>query len=154
MRVLHFDRDDHGIFYDSGNERKNVSLIVRSCHEPLESYRDLDFVIPEAIHNPDTMQAITIPKTFIYADSIPVGTNIIHHLESLLPASLQGVGLIRPFSACASSKYRSQALRDFKDGKIRILVCTDAAGMVRQHHNNHIARTSSHYRDAIYLTLI
>jgi len=30
-----------------------------------------------------------------------------------------------------SKKYRKRVMRLFREGKIRILVCTDAAGMVR-----------------------
>ena len=39
-------------------------------------------------------------------------------------------GLIRPFNATLSQEYRSLAMAHFREGTIRVLVCTDAAGMV------------------------
>ncbi|CAA7269640.1 unnamed protein product [Cyclocybe aegerita] len=58
-----------------------------------------------------------------------MGTEIIDHLTDLLPEHLQDVGIIRPYNACFSKKYRRAVMRAFKEGSVRILVCTDAAGM-------------------------
>lgn len=108
-----------------GNDRPNVSLVVRAIQHPMNTYKDLDFLV-----SPVAKNAISIPKTFVYSDDIPSGPEIVDHLEELLPEDLWGLGLVRPFSAAFSKTYRKATMKQFKAGIIRVLVCTDAAGMV------------------------
>lgn len=54
-----------------GNNRPNVSIVVRACEHPMNSFADLDFLVPQSIRQP-----ADIPKTYIYVDNIPVGTEI------------------------------------------------------------------------------
>ncbi|KAI0074175.1 P-loop containing nucleoside triphosphate hydrolase protein [Panus rudis PR-1116 ss-1] len=116
-------------FINVGNDRPNVSMVVRSCEHPLNTYADLDFVIPTSINSADD-----IPKTWIYADNISTGTAIIEHLREVLqkqhPTLLPGGdNIVRPFNAVMSLKYRRVAMDAFRKGDVRIMVCTDAAGM-------------------------
>ncbi|KAH7917338.1 P-loop containing nucleoside triphosphate hydrolase protein [Leucogyrophana mollusca] len=117
---------DGYVSIDEGNDRANVSIVVRAIHNPLNTYSDLDFVVP-----PGIISASQIDKSFIYADNIAVGTEIIDHIEEILPQELRGLGLIRPYNAAHSKEYRQQVMEEFKQGNVRILVCTDAlaAGM-------------------------
>ncbi|KAN0130509.1 P-loop containing nucleoside triphosphate hydrolase protein [Lactarius tabidus] len=110
------------IFKNLGNDRENVSIVVRAIHNPLQSYSDLDFLIPTGIRCSQDLK-----KSWVYADNIEVGAEIIDHLRTLLPKSMHDV--IRPYNAVHSIDYRTVAMDHFKSGKIRILVCTDAAGM-------------------------
>ncbi|KAJ7476583.1 P-loop containing nucleoside triphosphate hydrolase protein [Mycena latifolia] len=121
LSKLQFSRDYISI--DIGNDRPNVSLVVRAIQHPLNTYADLDFVVA-GITDPSE-----IKKTFIYADNIATGVEIIDHLNELLPPEYQEQGLIRPYNAALSKEYRREAMRQFKSGEIRVLVCTDAAGM-------------------------
>ncbi|CAA7263222.1 unnamed protein product [Cyclocybe aegerita] len=107
--VLRFDQKNF-LDIDIGNDRPNVSIVIRGIQHPLNTYADLDFVINKLAEWPDD-----ILKSFIYCDSIAMGTEIIDHLTDLLPEHLQD--------------YRRAAMRAFKEGSVRILVCTDAAGM-------------------------
>ncbi|KAI0073017.1 P-loop containing nucleoside triphosphate hydrolase protein [Panus rudis PR-1116 ss-1] len=66
-------------FINVGNDRPNVSMVVRSCEHPLNTYADLDFIIPTSISSADE-----IPKTWVYADNISTGTAIIEHLREIL----------------------------------------------------------------------
>ncbi|KAH7907966.1 P-loop containing nucleoside triphosphate hydrolase protein [Hygrophoropsis aurantiaca] len=109
---------------DIGNDRANVSLIVRGIQHAMNSYADLDFVVPSNITH-----ASQISKTFIYADNIAVGLEIIDHLMELLPPELRSLGVIRPYNAAHGKAYRKEVMNQFKNGDVRILVCTDAAGM-------------------------
>ncbi|KAE9382775.1 P-loop containing nucleoside triphosphate hydrolase protein, partial [Gymnopus androsaceus JB14] len=77
----------------------------------------------------NTAHATDLKKTFIYCDDTALGTEIQDHLEELLPDELKGQGLIRPYSAVYSKSYRTAVMKLFKAGIVRILVCTDAAGM-------------------------
>lgn len=131
MSKLHFPRSGT-LFINVGNDRPNVSVIVRACEHPLNSYIDLDFIIPVATISTPT----AIPKTYIYADNIRTGTEIVDYLASRL-TTIPGISmsqaetLIRPFNANMSHAYRTEAMERFRTGDVRILVCTDAAGMVR-----------------------
>ena len=111
------------LYRNLGNNLPTVSIIVRAIHNPLHSYSDLDFLIPTAIRHGEDLK-----KTWIYADNIEVGAEIIDHLRKLLPKHLHD--LIRPYNAVHSIDYRAVAMDKFRSGKVRMLVCTDAAGMV------------------------
>ncbi|KAJ3540607.1 hypothetical protein NM688_g6204 [Phlebia brevispora] len=116
-------------YINVGNDRPNVSIVVRACEHPLNTYADLNFVLPTRISDPKD-----IPKTYIYVDNIATGNEIIDHMTELLakrtgsPTDVQQ-GWIRPFNSNLSHEYRQEAMDRFRDGTIRILVCTDAAGM-------------------------
>ncbi|TFY59898.1 hypothetical protein EVJ58_g5478 [Rhodofomes roseus] len=130
-------------FVNVGNDRPNVSIVVRACEYPQYTYADLDFILPETINNADD-----IPKTYLYVDNIEEGNNILDHLGALLQKRnphLYECGILRPFNATMSSQYRTHAMAAFRSnadysqgdviadgmniGPIRVLVCTDAAGM-------------------------
>ncbi|EJD47859.1 P-loop containing nucleoside triphosphate hydrolase protein [Auricularia subglabra TFB-10046 SS5] len=122
LSKLHFG-DDY-INLDMGNNRSNVSLVARAMHHTQATFNDIDFVIPRNLQHADE-----IPQTFVYIDDTKIGNAIIDHLVDLLPASLRDEGLIRPFNATHSHQYRKNAMDHFRNGSIRVLVCTDAAGM-------------------------
>ncbi|KAH9897008.1 hypothetical protein C8Q73DRAFT_780555 [Cubamyces lactineus] len=153
--ALHFSQSEaQSRFINKGNDRPNVSIVVRACEHPLNSFMDLGFVIPPRVRNP-----ADIPKTYIYVDNIAVGGDILDYLNNELTKRWEsgtpspGItgdsdlnlgsepqtrtttarscpnGLIRPFNATLSQEYRSLAMAHFRQGTIRVLVCTDAAGM-------------------------
>ncbi|KAJ6618432.1 P-loop containing nucleoside triphosphate hydrolase protein, partial [Mycena sp. CBHHK59/15] len=126
LSKLQFGQDYVNI--DVGNDRPNVSIVVRGIQHPLNTYADLDFIIAGVKSRED------IKKTFIYADNIATGVEIIDHLTGLLPPGMRDVvqgydAPFRPYNAALSKEYRRKAMTLFKEGTIRILVCTDAAGM-------------------------
>lgn len=125
LKKLDFSKDYINI--DEGNDRPNVALIVRAMEHPIGSFRDLDFVIPK-----NAQTSLDIPKTMVYADSLPVSPDLVDHFEGLLPETLHEKGFVRPFNAAFSSEYRATLMQEFKDGSVRVLVCTDAAGMVSE----------------------
>ncbi|KAJ3525895.1 hypothetical protein NMY22_g10385 [Coprinellus aureogranulatus] len=84
---------------------------------------------PQLHHPKKVDKASDVPLTMLYADSVVQGSDLVEHLDALLPEHLRGCGLIRPFNAAFPHEYRTKALSDFREGIIRVLVCTDAAGM-------------------------
>jgi superfamily II DNA helicase RecQ len=124
LQTLQFGKDYVNI--NLGNDRPNVSIVVRAIQSPMNTYNDLDFVIPSGV-----AEASQIPKTFIYADNLGSGPEIEHYLYKRCSPNLQELGVIRPYSAAYSPEYRKEVMSLFKAGVIRILICTDAAGMVR-----------------------
>jgi superfamily II DNA helicase RecQ len=124
LQKLEFDPNNY-IFVNIGNDRPNVTQVVHAMEHPMNSFRDIDFVIPDSINSP-----ADIPKTFVYADDIAIGGELSDHLNSRVDAKFRHLGLVWPYNAAMSKTYRRTALRLFKAGIIRVLVCTDAAGMV------------------------
>lgn len=124
LHKLQFDENNY-LSLNLGNDRSNVSIVVRAIQNPMNTYTDLDFLIPDAVMNPSDVK-----KAFVYADSVSVGVDIEDRLYDRSPASFREAGIIRPYSAAFSSMYRKTTMALFKAGVIRILICTDAAGMV------------------------
>ncbi|TFY52110.1 hypothetical protein EVJ58_g10196 [Rhodofomes roseus] len=127
---LHFPKGGSR-FFNAGNGRPNVALVVRAAEHPLNTFEDLDFILPQKIARADQ-----IPKTWIYVDNINTGTDIIDYLTARLaartadcPGSVLPADCIRPFNATLSAEYRTAAMDAFREGSIRVLVCTEAAGM-------------------------
>ncbi|KAH7903998.1 P-loop containing nucleoside triphosphate hydrolase protein [Hygrophoropsis aurantiaca] len=123
LSKLQFSKNNY-VSIDIGNDRPNVSIVVRGIQNTMNSFTDLDFVIPEGITDVTQIQ-----KGFIYADNISLGTEISDHLNELLPLDLRNLGIIRPYNAAQSKEYRKAVMEQFRQGKVRILICTDAAGM-------------------------
>lgn len=135
----------HFEFVNCGNNRPNVALIVRPIHNSIASLSDTDFIIPDGLKN-----AGDILKTFLYADNVLGGGDIEDYMTRRLPLELQDKGLIRPYSAGFSQEYRAELMCLFREGKVRVLICTDAAGMVSRGHQQCYIQYSHHRRDAIY----
>lgn len=112
-------------FINEGNERPELTLAVRKCEHPMNSFEDLRFLFKRRIFHP-----LDIPKTFIFIDNKNEGQQAIQALNSFLPPHLSHLGIIRSFNARHCSQYRADTMERFRRGDIRILVCTDAAGMV------------------------
>ena len=91
-----------------GNDRPNVSIIVHPIHHAMNSYKDLNFIIPDNILNP-----LDIPKTMLYADQIAVGVDIEDHLYERCPEGFKNPGVICPYSAGYSQEYREHVMELF-----------------------------------------
>jgi superfamily II DNA helicase RecQ len=120
---LQFDPKNY-TFCSVGNDRANVSQVIRSMEHTAISYKDLDFVVEENTEPKD------IPLTFLYTDDIKDGGQIIDHLNARVDPRYRDRGIVRPYNAGMSREYRAEVMALFKAGIIRVLVCTDAAGMV------------------------
>jgi len=133
LKKLQFDEKNY-IDINIGNDRANVSIVVRAIHNPMNTFSDLDFVIPNGVK-----YVGDIPKT------------LMEHL----PPEFRDIGLIRPFSAAFSPGHRQELLSLFKAGIVRMLICTDAAGMVGAYLRSEKAFLLTRFnRDVTYQTLI
>ena len=113
-----------------GNDRPNISLVVRAIQNPMNTYSDLDFLIPKGVKD-----VKEVPKTMVYADQVAVGVDMEDRLYDISPDSFRETGFIRPYNAAYSLEYRTTVMALFKAGVVRILICTDAAGMVSNHYH-------------------
>ncbi|KAJ7575911.1 hypothetical protein C8J56DRAFT_719777, partial [Mycena floridula] len=94
-----------------GNDCLNVSITVRAIEHALNSYQDLDFIIPK-----DVKDVKDILKTFLYGDNVIKGINIEDHLQELLPPELCLSGAIRTYSAAFLKEYCKEFMCLFKFG--------------------------------------
>lgn len=108
-----------------GNDRPTVAQVVRAMEHPMNTFHDIDFLIPQDMQHPED-----IAKGFVYYDDVAGGNSITSHLNGLVKQEFRHLGLVQPYNAAMSQEYRDEVMALFKAGIIRILVCTDAAGMV------------------------
>ncbi|KDQ11402.1 hypothetical protein BOTBODRAFT_72662, partial [Botryobasidium botryosum FD-172 SS1] len=115
-------------------DRPNIQYTCRTLACGSQGFESLDFLIPEDVQSPED-----IPLTLVYLDSITDCKNAAKHLWQCLPDSMKGWDgdTQLPLEECVVSWFTSVMLRRFKDnamshfkaGSLRILCCTDAAGM-------------------------
>ena len=146
MQKLQYDENSYTDL-SLGNDRENVSIVVRAMQHAMNTYRDLDFIIPDNLESP-----CQIKKTFIYADTLTVANDIEDRLYERCPEALQYTGFIRPYSAGFSVKYRKDVMEKFRKGEVRILICTDAAGMVSKVTSRLLTPVLTNTRGATFLT--
>ena len=124
LKKLQFDEKNY-TYLNLGNDRPNVSLVVCAIQNTIGSYSNLDFLIPRGVH-----EASDVKKCFVYTDNITAGSDMMEHLYEIAPEEFREAGIIRTYSSAFSMKYCQEVMELFKAGDVRILICTDAAGMV------------------------
>ncbi|KAH7333534.1 P-loop containing nucleoside triphosphate hydrolase protein, partial [Rhizoctonia solani] len=107
-----------------GNEPKNIFVGVRRMKFPGSSFRELSILIP-----PNATTPLGIPKAIVYIDNVIDVTLAVITLNGWLDPSLQELGLIAPVHAWMPPSYRSEIMAKLLSGEVRIIVCTEAAGM-------------------------
>ena len=129
INKFQFDENNY-TYLNLGNDRPNVFLVVRAIQNAINTYSDIDFLIPATTHKLDNVET-----AFLYINNITINNNIIKHLYKISPATFCGAGIIWTYSSAFSKKYCQEVMELFKAGYVRILICTDAAGMVGSDQN-------------------
>jgi len=99
LQKLEYDPNNY-IFINIGNDCPNVAQIVRAMEHPMNSFRDIDFIIPESITSPTD-----IPKAFVYADDITIGGELTDQLNSRVDEKSRHLSLVQPYNAAMSKNY-------------------------------------------------
>ena len=106
------------------NERKNIALSTRVMKFDKESKADLRFSVPNG-----TSQPTDIPITLIYVNTRIECEDICEAVSSFLPEGMPEDTV--SFYHSKIGRDRKRELEDkLRTGDVRILVCTDAVGMV------------------------
>lgn len=113
-------------FIQVGNDRSNVSIIIQTLKNPVSSFKDLSFLIPKNITT-----VTDIPKTIVYIDRVMDVVDAIIYLYTCLPEPFNMQPIILPVHAIMAQETRNKAMQQLLNSTARILVCTEAAGMVR-----------------------
>lgn len=114
-----------------GNRRENIHYEVHLIKK--KEFSELDFVIPLALKN-----ATSIAKTMIFFDDIDSMIQACERLQSRVEKRLGSSDCINFYHAKLSSLCKKRTLDEFGKGKIRVLLATEAAGMVRNLFNRRI----------------
>lgn len=93
---LQFDRNGH-LFVNIGNDRPDVSQVVRAMEHSANSFRDLDFLIPASMTLPTD-----ILKGFLYSDDTKAGSSIVDYLNERVDPKYRHLGIVRPYNATMS----------------------------------------------------
>ncbi|KAF4586198.1 hypothetical protein EYR38_010472 [Pleurotus pulmonarius] len=82
----------------------------------------LDFLIPPGVSFP-----VSLPHSFVFFDEINVAIDALEHLRNQLPS--EDRGLIHVYHSRRSLRAKVKVLASFREGKIDVLLSTEAAGM-------------------------
>lgn len=107
------------------NDRPNISLSVRVMEHPEDSKADLRCSIPIGI-----TQADEIPITLIYMNARLECERTVDKLRNWLPSTISDASIAYYHAKIGSGRKR-EIEQSLRDGKVRIVVCTEAMGMVR-----------------------
>ena len=109
-------------------DRPNIFLSVYTIRNTITSFLDLEYLVPKGAQNP-----LEIPKTVVFVDNRKTVWELTTYLLELI-GGIWGDNpdfddLVADYSTVLSQQHRDAVLEDFNEGHIRILVCTEAAGM-------------------------
>ncbi|XP_006457381.1 hypothetical protein AGABI2DRAFT_50460, partial [Agaricus bisporus var. bisporus H97] len=105
------------------NDRPDISLMVQTIVNKINSYCDLDFLIPDGF----SVDSLHPPKFLVFFDNTTETREAVLHLRQRMPISRAQE--IVWFNSTLSSQGREDILKDYKMSKIWGLCCTDAFGM-------------------------
>lgn len=108
------------------NARPNVALSVRAMQHSEESKGDLRFLIPK-----DAKEAKDIPITLVYCNQRVATEDATDRLRDWAEDCGIPRNCIAFYHAKVGSKRKREIEEGLRKGEIRILLCTDAVGMVR-----------------------
>jgi len=107
---------------DVGVERPNLMQLVYPMCSPATTFRSLIQFVPSGAET-----AGSIPKTIIFFHSVQATRDACLAIQALLPRHLHKC--IQPFASPDEESTKTQRLKNLRDGVVRVLCCTVAAGM-------------------------
>lgn len=123
-RVVHMQKE-YSYHVHLGTDQPNIAWFVermKGGKKDLDSLTALLF--PSNTTGPS---ACDIPQTLVFFDEINVAIDTLHHIRRRLRASHAHVQV---YHSRRSRQPKVRLLRDFRKGRIKILLSTEAAGMV------------------------
>ncbi|KAH9855607.1 P-loop containing nucleoside triphosphate hydrolase protein [Lenzites betulinus] len=117
-------RKGHTEYILRSNDRPEIGITVHRMQHAASSFKDLDFLIPEAFREGD----VPPPKFLVFFESTKESEAAAAYLRSRLPAALSKK--IRYFHSIMTPQYREEECDLFKDNETYGLCVTDSFGMV------------------------
>ncbi|CDO69447.1 hypothetical protein BN946_scf184817.g7 [Trametes cinnabarina] len=103
-----------------GNDRSNIKQELRFI-KSASDYDALSFIVEGAQHATD------LPRTIVFVNELSKCHAAAHRLRQRVAEPLQSA--IGHFHAKRAQSAKEEALEGFRDGRIRVLIATEAAGM-------------------------
>ncbi|KLO04434.1 P-loop containing nucleoside triphosphate hydrolase protein, partial [Schizopora paradoxa] len=111
----------HAFYVNLGNDRPNITYRVNT----MSSQRDYD-ALRQYFTGPYT-KLEDIERTVVFVDKRIVSQIICKRVRTFLPALLRGA--VAYYHSVRRSRAKRRIMRQFRSGKRRILIATEAAGM-------------------------
>ncbi|EPQ50051.1 P-loop containing nucleoside triphosphate hydrolase protein [Gloeophyllum trabeum ATCC 11539] len=125
MSILQI-RQDKLCIIQRPNDRPNIRIAVSKMKHPANSFRDLDFLIPNS-QPPEEPHK----KFLVFFDSIAESLKATKYLQARL-SEVHGrdhVGKVAWFNSDMSDSYRRDYAKELRMGEVWGLICTDSFGM-------------------------
>lgn len=127
QQTLHMDSDS--MYYANQRvDRPNISWFVRRMTAAKSDLELLAFILP--LDKNGDLQSLR--QMLVFFDDIKLSLEALKWFRSRLPESIHSQ--IAAYSPRRSANSKRIVLKDFRDGKIKILLTTEAAGMVSHGH--------------------
>jgi superfamily II DNA helicase RecQ len=107
--------------------RPNTIYWTHQIKGSLDDFSNLDFLVPAGVSEADINDMKPI---LIFYDNVTGSASLAHHLNARFPSSLQEPRMARHYHSSMSQEYLEQTFEDFRQGKLKILVCTEGASTV------------------------
>jgi len=105
-----------------GNDRRNITTILCRMRGAASDLQALDFTVDEA------RSGLPLKRTIIFFNSRELTQQGYRHLQRQLPTSQKAeIGFLHAFRSTPS---KNLILKLFREGTVKILCATEAAGMV------------------------
>ena len=109
-----------------GTDRPNIAWFVRKMKGGKSDLESLAFLIPNMTDGDNIV--LELVQTMVFFDDINIALQALKYLRSLLPLHMHNQ--IAVYNSRRSRRSKARVLRKFREGNIRILLMTEAAGMV------------------------
>lgn len=109
-----------------GTDRPNIAWFVRKMKGGKSDLESLAFLIPNMTDGDNIV--LELVQTMVFFDDINIALQALKYLRSLLPLHMHNQ--IAVYNSRRSRRSKARVLRKFREGNIRILLTTEAAGMV------------------------
>lgn len=114
----------NSFFLNLGNDRPNISYEVHR----IDSAHDYNSLKPYISRKPEPRRSTDLIKTIIFTNTVPLTQLITKRIRNWLPRDLHGS--IDYISSRRTHSARRRVMQRFRQGKVRILIATEIAGMV------------------------
>ncbi|KAJ3964339.1 P-loop containing nucleoside triphosphate hydrolase protein [Lentinula raphanica] len=122
-KVLHINPID-SFHINVGTDRPNIAWFVHRMKAAKSDLEALNFVLKKDRASNEITELI---QTMVFFDDINVSLEALKHLRTHLPPDLRGQ--IAVYHSRRSSNSKRRVLEEFRSGKLKILLTTEAAGM-------------------------
>ncbi|KAJ3724389.1 P-loop containing nucleoside triphosphate hydrolase protein [Lentinula raphanica] len=122
-KVLHINPID-SFHLNMGTDRPNIAWFVHRMKAAKSDLNALNFALRRDLASSEITELV---QTMIFFDDINVSMDAMKHLRACLPPQLRGQIVV--YHSRRSSNSKRRVLEEFRSGKIKVLLTTEAAGM-------------------------